>query len=137
MKRISKRRPVQTYPSREKKHIASYNVMVRPFLSVLWGIISSIVFALILYTLCFYPLRDICISPLDWFTLLNPLEYIILIPLSLPSMFSIFLLKTIFDVSFTTFEHWWTLFTIFSIIFAYLMITLISGIIMFLRKNRE
>ncbi len=119
-----------------KQHIAPKTVLLRPVLAMIWGIVSSLLLSSLLYMLCFYPSRDACISPLVWASLLKPYEQLLLISLGLPSFLSVHLLNALQQVSFNTFEVWWTVLSILSIIFAYIVITLISGIILFIRKNR-
>lgn len=136
MKKSKKGRQTKTKTLEFKRHIAPKTVLLRPLLAMIWGIVSSLLLSSLLYMLCFYPSRDACISPLVWASLLKPYEHLLLISLGLPSFLSVYLLNALQQVSFNTFEIWWTVLSIFSIIFAYLIITLISGIILFIRKNR-
>lgn len=122
---------------KQKNHVAPHAILFRPLLAVVWGIVGSQIFSSVLYTLCFYPSRDVCSSPLDWLSLLKFHELIAVVSAGLPSFFSVLVLKTIHQVTFNTMELWWTVLIIYSIIFAYLIITAISGIILFLRKNRS
>lgn len=137
MKTSTKR--IKTYKKqvKEKNHIAPHAVLFRPLLAVIWGIISCLILSSILYTLCFYPSRDVCSSPLDWLSLLQFHEIMAVVSVGLPSFFAVLILKTFHQVSFNTMELWWTVLIICSIVFAYLIITAISGIILFLRKNKS
>lgn len=137
MKKNAKKISIKVNKQNNKRNIAPKTVLLRPLLAIMWGILSSSLFSTLLYMLCFYPSRDVCISPLVWVTLLKPYEHLLLISFGLPSFFSVYLLDFFNQISFNTFEIWWTVLSIFSIIFAYLIITAISGIILFIRKNKS
>ena len=109
-------------------------VLFRPVLAVLWGIGSTHVIFSLLYSLCFYPAREVCTTPYEWLSIVSLPEKLIIFTLGLPSFITDIIFRSYMVETFQESERLWVSYAFASIIVAYIVLLVASLPVRFLRK---
>lgn len=129
-----RRRAVHIKSSRLEQEKNLFHVVTRPFLALVWGIVSTTFMFSLLYSLCFYPSRDVCSSPYEWISILPIFDKLLILTVGLPTFITHLLYGFSTNISFNVLELWWFSLSIVSILIAYIIITLVYRFILILRS---
>lgn len=129
LKRISSKTQVQVH---KKEHTLLY-VVIRPLLALIWGLGSTTFTFSLIYSLCYYPSRDICTSPYEWLSILPIHEKLLIFTLGLPTFITDMMFRSFTNIAPNVMELWWLALCICSFIVAYIIVTLLYRFILVLR----